>query len=294
MTPQLELSLFNDGNEPIQPLPLQVAGQYGFSLQHHTQSDDTILYSIQDWIAGLSGASLNSAQKTWSKMNSEFQVQSWLLPYAANSGKSYQMDFTTDEGLYQIAQSMRAMKKRPQLQDIKDFLAKAGAFVDELRQDPESAQSQITSHRQAQALKSGKSDAWITARELGIQARNQCTAAIVQANAQMNIGEATNTVYRGVLGKDAMGLRQALKIGQKQNPRDELPIVALSYLQVAEASIATQLEGMADNDIVPLDIIRRVIAIVAQATGKQAIEMASIIGIDIVTGRKVLQAGAKS
>jgi hypothetical protein len=288
---QRTFDLFDD--KPLEPLPLQAAKRYHFPLQHHQQPNDTILYSVQDWIAGLSGASISSAQATWSKMNSEFQIKSWLLPYAVKNGKSYEMDFTTDEGLYQIAQAMRAMKKRPLLQEIKDFLAKAGAFVELLRQDPEGAKEAISDYRRHKAIASGKSEAWITARELGIQARNQCTASIVKANPETNIGEATNTVYRGVLGQDAAGLRQVLKIGQKQNPRDELPIVALSYLQVAEASIATQLEGLADDDIVPLDIVRRVIAIVAQTTGRQASEMAVILGVDIVTGRKQLGNGKK-
>lgn len=289
---QIQLFSAYEDNQPVQPLPLQVASDYNFALQYHTQDDDTIVYAIQDWIAGLSGASLNSAQKTWSKMNSELEIQSWLLPYTANSGKSYQMDFTTDEGLYQIAQAMRAMKKRPQLQDIKDFLAKAGAFADALRQDPETIEVKITSLRQTRtaqiAEKHGKSAEWVAARDSGVMTRKQFTAMLMRVNSQVNIGRATNEVYKGVFGRDAEGIRKVLSIGEKQNPRDHMSRLGLIYTMAAEEVVRIRLQGYGDNDIVSAEDVHATISMLARVTGTQAQEMARLVGIDLVSGRTLL------
>jgi hypothetical protein len=146
-------------------------------------------------------------------------------------------------------------------------------------------------HRQAQALKAGRDASWIATREIGVMTRNQFTAALVNANPQINIGEATNTVYKSVLGQDASGLRKTLNIGQKQNPRDSMSELALAYLNTAEAAIRAQLSGFKADDVLPLHIMRSIIAIVAQATGTQAEQMARLVGIDLVSGRKMLGGG---
>ena len=45
------------------------------------------------------------------------------------------MAYTNDEGLYKIAMWLRVNSNRASLKAIKDFLAKAGVFVDEARRD---------------------------------------------------------------------------------------------------------------------------------------------------------------
>ncbi len=291
-----QLRMFqSDDDEPLQPVPLQVSKQYHFPLQHHVTSDDTIFYSVQDWISGVAKTD-NPAQfwrelkKRLKKANVELSTSCLQLPYRVANGRTYQMDFASDVTLYQIAQRMDA--NTGIRNDVLEYLAKAGAYVDLLRQDPEGAREAITVHRQTNALASGKTEAWITARELGIQARNHCTAAIVKSNPNTNIAETTNTTYRNVLGQDASGLRQTLGLGPRQNPRDNLSLVALSYLQVTEASIATTLEGFADDDVVPIETVRKVVAIVSKATGTQAKEMAQIIGVDLITGKKLIGRGS--
>ncbi|MCK6580036.1 MAG: hypothetical protein L6Q98_18240 [Anaerolineae bacterium] len=52
------------------------------------------------------------------------------LPYTAADGKTYKRDYTTDRGLYLIAQYLRVKHDRPVLDEIRRFLAAAGAFVD--------------------------------------------------------------------------------------------------------------------------------------------------------------------
>lgn len=282
-----QLPMFQDDKNP---LPLIVAEQYNFRLQNHTLETDLMVYSIQDWIIGLTGADGQKAVQMLREFKKQLRSQPTYFkrPSVGANGKTYQMDFAEDTTLYQFAAYARATSDRPQISEIKDFLAKAGAIVDAIRQDPESAQEAIVSHRQRKAIVSGKSEAWITARELGIQARNHCTAAIMAANPNTSIAETTNTTYKNVLGQDAAGLRQALHIGPRQNPRDNMSLVALSYLQVTEASIATTLEGYADSDFVSVEDVRKVVAIVSKTTGAQAQDMARVIGIDLVTGQKRL------
>src|SRR5262249_22644758 len=65
------------------------------------------------------------------------------LPYIARDGKTYQIDFTDDKGLYLIAQHLRVTKERPVLSEIKHFLARAGVFADKARRDPEAAAAEF-------------------------------------------------------------------------------------------------------------------------------------------------------
>ena len=292
MTPP-QLMLWSDNNQFIQPLPLQVAQQYGFPLQYHTQDDGAIVYAVQDWVAGVGQAV--EPRDFWAKLKKRLKnskSQMWTpypqLPYRARDGKSYKMDFADDVSLYKIAQQMDTNTGIRNA--VLDFLAKAGAFVDELRQDPESAQQQIASHRQAQALKAGKSSAWVNAREMGVMTRNELTTLLVKVCPGMNIGDATNTVYRGTLGQDAKSLRQTLGIGPKQNPRDHMGELALIYTMAAEAAVRAYLGSYAGDDILPSDVVRNVISTFALQTGKQASEMAALIGVDLVTGRQLIAA----
>lgn len=291
MTPQL--SLFQENDQPLQPLPLQVAGQHGFSLQYHTQSDDTIVYAIQDWIAGVAKTDnpkrfWDDVQKRTRKSGIELYASCVKLPYRASNGRTYQMDFTSDVMLYQITQRMSA--ETGIRNEVLSFLAKAGAFVDELRQDPEAAQQKIAIHRQSQALKAGRPASWVNAREMGVMTRNELTALLASVCPGLNIGEATNITYKGTLGHDAKGLRDVLSIGPKQNPRDHMGEIALIYTMASEAAVRSQLAEYAGNDIVPPDVVRKVIGVIASATGKQAQETAALIGIDLVTGKPLLTA----
>ena len=289
-----QMTLFSHNNQADHPLPLQIASEYGFALQCHTQDDDTVVYAVQDWIAGIAQAT--AARDFWQKLKkrldktgySELYARCLQLPYRASNGKTYQMDFADDETLYQITQRMDT--NTGIRNDVLTFLAKAGAFVDELRQDPEAAQQKIATHRQSQALKSGKPASWIAQREMGVITRNELTALVVKVCPEMNIGEVTNIGYKGTLGHDAKGLRKMLAIGEKQNPRDHMSEVALAYTMVHEASVRALLSGYAGSDFVPSDVVRKVIQTVADSTGKQAQETAKLIGVDLVTGRKLLSA----
>ncbi len=289
----IQLSLFQPDNEPLQPLPLQLAKRYKFRLQHHVRENDVIVYSIQDWVMGLTGG--DGVKSTQMLREFKKQLRStptyFKYPVIAPNGKTYQMDFVEDLTLYKFAAYSRAIEKRPQIKEIKDFLAAAGVLADEIRQDPESAERGIANKRRENALASGKSPEWVASREIGILARNQFTEAIHQANPDMHIGEATNRIYKGTLGMTAAELRKALGIGEKQNPRDHMGELALIYTMASESAARTRLANYADGDIVPIPVIQSVVDMIAKATGKQAQETAALIGIDLITGLPSLGAG---
>lgn len=292
-----QLTLFDldmGGDEKTQPLPLQVAAKYDFPLQYHTSDADVILYAVQDWIAGV--AKTGSPRDFWSKVKKRFQKSGielypscLQLPYRATNGKTYKMDFANDVTLYRITQRMDA--ETGIRNEVLDYLAKAGAFMDELRQDPESIEVKAATIRQVKAARAGKDDAWQAAREMGIVTRKQFTAAVMGANVNADMGRATNGIYQGVLGMNADGLRAHLGIGAKQNPRDHMGRVALGYTMIAEEVVAIHLGGYADHDVIPVSVIYNTINTLSRAVGVQAQDMARMVGIDLATGRPLLSQG---
>lgn len=301
MTPQL--SLFNE-NDAQQPVPLEVAALYGFPLQHHVQADDTIVYAVQDWISGVAQAQDPQRAKNIFQMvkRRAISVTETLvkLPYRAANGKTYQMDFADETTLYQITQRMDA--NTGIRNDVLTYLAKSGAFVSLVRQDQEAAEIEIGTLRRAKTLKSEhrsankkaiqqaeKDPTWQLAREMGIVTRKQFTAALVALNPHINLGRATNEVYEGTLGTNADGLRKALEIGSKQNPREHLSALALGYVMISEESCRIQLSDYADDDILPIEAIHAVIVTVSEAIGLQAEQWAKTLNVDLITGRKLLK-----
>jgi hypothetical protein len=252
------------------PLPLIVAEQWDFPLQIHHR-DGEIWYSIQDWIRGL--IDTDEARKIWNDLQRRETVEMSdsirQLPYLASDGKTYQVDFTNDIGLYLVAQSLRATKARPQLSEIKDYLAKAGAFTDLVRREPETVvtsgaiepddaiDAAIEEYRRR-----GKSDAWINARLNGKIKRKMFTSALNAAISDMQdiyYALATNEVYQGLWRRTAEMLRSEMGISQRKSLRDQQPTLALTYQGIA-----------------------------AEVIGKQARATGEYLGIDLATGKALL------
>lgn len=127
----LQMSLFDDDL----PLPIIVARRWMFPLQYHIE-DGKYVFSPVDWIAGLIG--IASASQTWRNVErkNEYVFSKHTLPYQGTDGKTYQTAFVTDTDLYWIAQHLRAKKGREALREIREYLAKSGAFADLARRNP--------------------------------------------------------------------------------------------------------------------------------------------------------------
>jgi hypothetical protein len=124
--------------DDTQPLPFIISSKCQFKLAF-VEIDEKIYYSIQDWIRGLTDANPRMIWADIRRRNETIlsQMQIKKLPYVTTDNKTYQMDFTDDEGLYLLVQHLRVTRRRPLLDEIKRFLAESGAFVDLIRREPE-------------------------------------------------------------------------------------------------------------------------------------------------------------
>lgn len=284
-----------EGISSSESLPTHVAKQWGFPLQR-VEREGTVFYSIRDWIAGITGASPEKARIIWKDFKRSHKDAGGAvlhaLPYKASDGKPYETEFTNDEGLYKIAVTLYVSKNRPALRAIKDYLAKAGVFVDEARRDPEAASEKLAIARRNQAVRRGRDEEWVSTREAGVIPRKQFVAriyALVRNKEAFSpiIGSITNDVYRGTFQSDTRGLQERLGISSKQTPRDYMSRLALLYTAVAEETIKTYLGRYSDTDFVPVSVIHDVVHVIAEGIGAQADVTAKALQIDIVTGRKL-------
>lgn len=274
----IQLPLFSD-NTDKRPLPLIVADRWGFTLTYIEQEEGYI-YSAKEWVIGLGGD-----KTTWSKLKKELLLSMQQLPYQAPNGKTYQMDFVDDDSLYGIAQEMRGMEKRPQLQEIKNYLRDAGVKMDKYRRNPEAAVNDAMGQYHIE----GKSDSWVEARIQSVITRKQFTDALkdVVINAPANLYSAgTEQIYAGLWQMTTAQLRGELGLKPKQNVRDAFGEYALIYTRLAEMVSTEQLRNA---EIVPMSVAMEIVYKVAGMIRNQAQETARLLGIDLITGRKLLK-----
>ncbi|MBL8134247.1 MAG: hypothetical protein JNL42_20465 [Anaerolineae bacterium] len=279
------------------PLPLIVAKRWGFPLAY-VETGEGLLYAVQDWVKGLTGEP--DPRKIWSyfkKLDVWRQMSSSTrrLPYTAADGKTYKRDYTTDRGLYLIAQYLRVKHDRPVLDEIRRFLAAAGAFVDEIRRDPDMLAEGVSNpdklldafieyHR-----KRGKDDRWIQMRIDSKIKRNQFTAALAEfvrdVLSPRHYATATDDIYRGLWGRPAAALRKELSISSNANLRDHQPTLALYYQGIVEEVCAQKL---GEREEVWWEEAREIIRRVAAIIGRQAQETSALLERDIATGKLLL------
>ena len=209
------------------------------------------------------------------------------------------MDFVDDRALYLIAQHLRVTKSRPVLDAIKKYLAEAGAFVDLVRLEPETA---VTSgaidpdEAIDAAIKAyraqGKDDRWIRARLEGKIKREKFTSALQAAVAilltRLHYAIATDEIYKGLWGRTAAILRGELDLPSNVSLRDHQPALALTYQGIAE-EVAAQKLG--ERTELSWDEARAIVRIVAKMIGKQAQATSKFLKIDLATGKPLLPRG---
>lgn len=281
-----QLSLFDVAGFEETPLPVLVADKWKFPLQTHKQDDGSLVYAIQDWIAGLSGTAPQAARMSWDGIRSKVEIDTLTLPYQT-AGGMFQMDFTNDEGLYRIAQEMRAMKKRPQLQEIKDYLAKAGAFVDHARRNPAEAAQSLNAAAEKKYLKQGKSAEWVQDRLGGIISHNVMTAALKQAVLEgLDFAKFTNVEYRSMFNRTA---KEISEVTGYKNARDGMTRQALAFLSIAEATLTDMLKAREEVTFIDACDMMRAIAVKLQPA---MLSMQVLMQADLATGKPLL-GGAK-
>jgi hypothetical protein len=291
-------TILTDNSESDLPLPLLVAQKWNFPLTH-VEAQPKWMYSVQDWIVGLTDA--NNARRIWSdlKRNTE-EIQLYdsivQLPRTASDGKDYLMDFTDDKGLYLVAQHLRVTKSRPLLASIKKYLAEAGAFVDLMRRKPETVVTSgaIDPDQAVDAVieyyrSRGKNDRWIAARLDGKIKRAKFTAALSAAVcdvlSQWHYATATDEIYLGLWKRTSAHLKRELGLKRKDSLRDNQPTLALAYQGIAE-EVAGQRLG--DRNELTWGEARQIIQEVAALIGVQGQATSHFLKTDLATGRSLL------
>jgi hypothetical protein len=289
------LPVIPDADDTSLPLPLIVAQKWDFPLAY-VQTPEGYFYAVQDWIKGLTGE--QNTRTVQANAKKQLFIRNEQLPYTAADGKTYQVDFTDDKGLYLIAQYLRTTKARPLLAAIKHYLSAAGAFVDLVRREPETVvtsgaldpdeaiDAAIEAYR-----KQGKDDRWIAARLNGKIKRAQFTAAlkaaVIEVLTKPHYAMATDAVYKGLWGRTAAYLREEMGLSAKASLRDQQPTLALTYQGLAE-EVAAQTLG-SENELT-WEQAREIVRIVAELIGEQAKATSRFMKIDLATGKPLLTA----
>ncbi len=266
-------------SEDMRPLPLIVADNWNFPLQHQA-SDGKTYYAIQDWIAGV--GQVKNARRFWSdlkrrlkKSGIDLYASCVQLKYQASDGKTYQMDFATDEALYFITQRMDTSTG---LRDkILIFLAKSGAQLDKFRLD---GTLQEISDK---------------ARSKGIESRNKLTDAAKDTHiyGSPKYGALTATEYHILFktkeartAKDELVSILGLSEKEAARFRDHISHLALQAMSSAESAIAAKMyaENRLLSDSEQLEIVRYCCRIIAPAFQ----HLAQYAGVDLLTGKPLL------
>lgn len=279
------------------PLPLIVAKRWNFPLAY-VETEAGFLYAVQDWMRGLTGE--NDTRKMWSNfkkqaLSKDTSISNRRMSYRTSNGSTQQREYTNDRGLYLIAQYLRVTEARPMLDEIRRFLAAAGAFVDEIRREPDKlAENMSDPESLLDAFieyyrKRGKDDHWIQMRIDSKIKRNQFTAALAEfvrdVMTPRHYAIATDDVYRGLWGRTAATLKNDLQISPKASLRDHQPTLGLYYQAIAEEVCARKIGA---REELWWHEARDIIQTIAGIIGRQAKETSDLLQMDLATGKPLL------
>jgi len=268
----IQLSLFNDTPDDDKPqdkrpLPLIVADKFGFRLA--CIEHQPMLFNVQDWLLGL-GVSKSSVRKEWSWLkkqlsNPENSLKVERTDYKATNGKTYQMDFSNERGLYLIAQNLRPLETRENmkgvLSSIYNYLADAGVFANLVRTEPEK----------------------VTVRLKSTIARNQLTDTLkAHATDQINFGQITNIEYVGLF---LMKAAQICELTGARNARDGLTDLGLQFVTLCESYCSEHIRIRGHISFVEMC---EVMNEVAHTLRISIDKMEQRLGISLVTGKPLL------
>lgn len=281
----VQMGLFD--NPDPRPLPLIVASNWGFSLTHVERTP--MIFCAVEWYLGLGGD-----KGRWSKSKVDWLTggQPVMIEVKRPHRKPEMLEFVTDETLYRIAARMEDRKDRPQLAEIKRYLASAGVFADAARREPEKvAQSLMQLHRRRELSKlqaAGYSDheavKLLETRITGIDNLNALKDIIKRTcTDEPQYGRIINQEYLGLFGYVAKELKGLLGTA---DIREKLPRTQYLYLQTAESSLR---DILAATDRMTSEQISMLAFNVCKGLGNQLTAMCAMLGVHPVTGQKLLK-----
>ncbi len=280
-----QLTLFMQDDNESKSIIDKTCEKWGFDVRRIEHNEKTF-YSINDWIFGVTGSTTRS---TWGNMKAMFISNEHFNLVTRQYEKGQKpSDFTDKNGLFRVTQELRSMKDRPVLYEIKQFLANSGEFSDLLimEKEKEERESKNLTHEKAKAkyIQLGKSEKWAEARVKTTVKRNVFTATIMEHVINPEFWLLTDTEYLGLFDRTAKQL-------EKQNggvkPRNAMTEHALSALFLAESTIATYI---GQRDEIDMSEAIEIIKMVCDAVKPTVISITKILGIDIATGKPLLNA----
>lgn len=251
--------------------------------------DGTTWYSLVDVCAQFSDTI--RARKFWTDTKKRlerdgFQVSDEIGQFKlpAPDGKSRSTDCATAETCLRIVQSIPSPKAEP----VRRWFARLAAERIE-----ETANPELGIHRSRQRAideyaRRGQSPDWIASRLKAISDRNAFTDSIarnVRGMTGPDYAEATNSVYRGLWGRDARELRRDMGLSANANLRDHQPRLAALHQATVEAAVSDMLALYPDPTP---DELCRLCRDIARRVGVQADALADYMGLDLATGRRFL------
>lgn len=302
---QITLPTMSDNLDDL-PLPLRAAREWNFQLRT-IQHNSTTFYRLHDWLSGLvdrtyANQKIRDFRRPGDLFDVERRVGSVHTSQEIDSmNREQHIEHVTDKLLYRLTQNIRETEKRKEstlVAEIKEYLAKSGAFVDLIRREPETViesgaldpdaaiDAAIEAYRRM-----GKDDRWISARVDGKVKRVKFTAALKSAVVDLakdHFALATDEIYLGLWKRTAAQLRGELSIAKTVSLRDNQPTLALIYQGLAEEVCAQKL---GDRDEVTWDEAHEIIREIAKLIGVQAQATSRFLNVDLATGKPLLGAG---
>lgn len=267
-----QLALFGtEGVQDKRPLPLIVAEKWGFNLTHVDQAGDPsdFLYSAREWYIGIGGT-----KNGWTQFHGDWvsRANPVKIEVKRLRRKPEMLEFVTAEGLYSIAQRMQMKDGRGALDQIKDYLSKAGVLIDDARRDPAAAAalSEALSVHHKQRLE-------------GMVTRNELTAWLRDAfGSNFAFGQFTNAEYKGLFGRTAAQIKAETGKG---NARDGMTTEGIAFVNIVESS-CLRLFGGRDSvtEREAFEIVKRI----AEPLGANVQLLQHTLGVDLATGKPLL------
>ncbi len=283
------------------PLPLIVATNWNFKLNYHDVDGD-LFYAIEDWIAGITESNPRKAQIAWRDIQKrDVSLKLTSLPHTGQDGKIYQKPHTNDQGLYLIAQSLRVTKDRQALREIKDYLAKAGVFVDNLRTNKEGARDKLRGElnleKPDEAIEEAiagyrrqrRSQSWIDARLKGIGNRLIFSDTMADTcNTRPDFAGATNAGYKEMFDmiKAEIVKYLGLNTAQARRLRDHLSKLALQGISLYEIAAAQKMEEF--SRILTREEQVQIVKDCAAMVAPSIRNLSAYLGIDLVSGKRLI------
>jgi hypothetical protein len=210
-------------------------------------SDSLHLYSVRDWVYWVSRSKATNRSGPWSDLKKaieaegDFKVSEILrvLDIETPGGKQ-RMEFTDEEGLYQITQRMSDRSKA--VRDVKRYLAQSGVFMGEAYRNPEAAADEIVTSayaREYRKLRAEGFDATEAQEWLDVRAKQKQQRGIITRiwhrrgiHSPLDFANLTNQIHRVALGRTATNHKRELAV--KDTPRNYVSAADNATIQITE------------------------------------------------------------